>query len=49
MNSIKPADLYTHVSKMVEKKIVDHAKDPEHKFHELAKKLVGNIKRKTVK
>lgn len=34
---------------MVEKKVNEHAADKSHKYHNIALKMVGNIKRKTVK
>lgn len=49
MNSERPGDLYSHVARMVEKKVNDHAADKTSKYHLIAVKLVGNIKRKTVK
>ncbi|KRX08397.1 hypothetical protein PPERSA_08596 [Pseudocohnilembus persalinus] len=49
INSERPGDLYTHVAKMVQKKVEQHAMQPDHKFHEIAIKLSGNIARKTIK
>jgi len=49
MNTEKPGDIYTHVANMVQGKIDRDANDPNAKFHLLAKKLVGNVKRKVVK
>jgi len=49
MNTEKPGDIYTHVANMVQGKINVDAANPEAKHHVLAKKLVGNVKRKIVK
>lgn len=45
----KPSDIYTHVSKMVIKMIEEDLKGPPADHHHMARKLVGNIKRKTIK
>ena len=45
----KPSDLYTHVAKMVTKMIEVDLEGEVADHHELARKLLGNIKRKTVK
>jgi DNA-directed RNA polymerase len=37
----KPGDVYSHVAKMVELKIMKDVKDDSSKNHELAKKLSG--------
>ena len=49
MNAEKPGDLYSHVASMVERKVSQDARDPSSKFHEIAKKMEGNVKRKVVK
>jgi DNA-directed RNA polymerase len=45
----KPGDVYTHVSKMVSKMVEEDAGNPESPSNELAKKVTGHIKRKTIK
>jgi DNA-directed RNA polymerase, mitochondrial len=45
----KPSDIYTHVSKMVLKMIEEDLKGPPADHHVIARKLIGNIKRKTIK
>lgn len=45
----RPGDVYTHVAKMVIKSIDKDIADPNSQYHELAKKVSGNIKRKTIK
>ena len=42
-------DIYTHVANKVQEKINNDALNAESKYHLLAKKFVGNIKRKIVK
>jgi DNA-directed RNA polymerase len=46
-----PADIYTHVAKLVEKKIIEDIENPETEPETLilAQKLTGQIKRKIVK
>ena len=45
----RPGDVYTHVAKMVIKLLEEDMANPESENHQLAKKLEGNIKRKTIK
>jgi DNA-directed RNA polymerase len=45
----KPGDIYTAVANMVQQRIDGDAENPSAKHHKLAKKLVGNVKRKIVK
>lgn len=45
----RPGDVYTHVCKMVIKMIDNDIANESSPFHDLAKKLQGHIKRKTVK
>ena len=47
--NIKPGDIYTHVANMISAKVEKDAADPESKYHNIATKLKGNIKRKVVK
>ena len=47
--SPRPSDIYTHVSKMVIKMIEEDLKGPPADHHIIARKLLGNIKRKTIK
>ena len=49
MNDEKHGDLYSHVAAMVEEKVLADSNDPDSKFHEIAKKMSGNVKRKVVK
>ena len=49
MHSDKPGDIYTHVANMVQQRIDEDAELPTSKYHNLAKKLVGNVRRKIVK
>lgn len=41
--------MYTHVASMVIKMLENDIADVNSKHHELAKKIKGNIKRKTIK
>lgn len=41
--------MYTHVAKMVIKTVEKDIANPESTHHEIAKKVQGNIKRKTIK
>lgn len=45
----RPGDVYTYVANMVIKAIDEDIANPQSKDHELAKKLRGQIKRKTIK
>jgi len=45
----RPGDIYTAVANMVQERINMDAENPASKHHKLAKKLVGNVKRKIVK
>jgi DNA-directed RNA polymerase, mitochondrial len=45
----KPSDIYTHVARMVSKMIEADLEGPPADHHLLARKLLGNIKRKTIK
>lgn len=45
----RPGDVYSYVAGMVERRVDSDVLDPSSKYHELAKKLVGHIKRKLVK
>lgn len=45
----RPGDVYTYVANMVIKAIDGDIANPQSKDHELAKKLRGQIKRKTIK
>jgi len=49
MQSDRPGDIYTHVANMVQERVNQDAQNPASKYHNVAKKLVGNIKRKIVK
>ena len=49
VNSEVPADLYTFVAKMVEKKILDDLQSEDPHTKEMATRLTGRIKRKIVK
>ena len=48
-NSDKPGDIYTHVANKVQEKVDEDAENPASQHHNIAKKLVGNVKRKIVK
>ena len=45
----KPSDIYTHVSKMVHRMVEEDLKGEPAEHHTMARKLLGNIKRKTIK
>lgn len=45
----KPGDLYSHVARMVANMVESDAQNPSSEVKDLANKLRGNIKRKTVK
>lgn len=49
MKTDRPGDVYTHVANMVQARVNADAKNTESEFHDIATKLVGNIKRKIVK
>ncbi len=49
MNNQKPGDLYSHVAGMVELRVLNDCNNPDSRFHEIAKKLTGNVKRKIIK
>ena len=49
VNSVIPGDLYSHIKKMVDDKVDAICEDSSHQDFEIAKKLQGNIIRKTVK
>ena len=44
-----PGDIYTHVANMVEEQLSLDVVNTEAKYHEMAKKLSGNVKRKVIK
>ena len=45
----KPGDIYTHVANMVQERVQQDSENPSSKYHNIAKRLLGNIKRKIVK
>ena len=45
----RPGDIYTHVANMISAKVEKDSADPDSKYHKIANKLKGNIKRKVVK
>lgn len=49
MNQERPGDIYSHVARLVEAKVQEDSMNKDSKYYELAQKLVGNIKRKTIK
>lgn len=48
-NNERPGDIYTHVANMIARKVDNDSQNPTSKYHNIALKLKGNIKRKVVK